>query len=76
MEGDWLLFPNMGAYTSVTSSEFNGFPRPPVYELAESMNALVPPIDDTPISYVTPVIVPSKAIVQANLSIYKSLLVV
>ncbi len=27
--GDWLWFPNMGAYTSVTSSEFNGFPKPP-----------------------------------------------
>ena len=76
MEGDWLLFPNMGAYTSVTSSEFNGFPRPPVYELNESMNALVPDLDDTLISYVTPVVVPSKAIVQANLSIYKSLIVV
>lgn len=76
MEGDWLLFPNMGAYTSVTSSEFNGFPRPPVYELAESMNALVPQIEHAPITYVTPVVVPSKAIVQANLSIYKSLLVV
>lgn len=29
--GDWLWFPNMGAYTSVTSSEFNGFPKPPQY---------------------------------------------
>ena len=27
-EGDWLWFPNMGAYTSVTSTEFNGFPKP------------------------------------------------
>lgn len=27
-EGDWLYWPNMGAYSSVTSSEFNGF-RPP-----------------------------------------------
>jgi hypothetical protein len=27
-EGDWLWFPNMGAYTSVTSSKFNGFERP------------------------------------------------
>ena len=26
--GDWLWFPNMGAYTSVTSTEFNGFPKP------------------------------------------------
>jgi len=76
MEGDWLLFPNMGAYTSVTSSEFNGFPRPPVYELDESMNMLIPEMDTSVITYVTPVVVPSKAIVQANLSIYKSLLVV
>lgn len=27
-EGDWLWFPNMGAYTTVTSTEFNGFPKP------------------------------------------------
>ena len=27
--GDWLWFPHMGAYTSVTASEFNGFPAPP-----------------------------------------------
>jgi ornithine decarboxylase len=33
MEGDWLWFPNMGAYTTVTSTEFNGFPKPPVLEL-------------------------------------------
>jgi len=26
--GDWLWFPYMGAYTSVTSTEFNGFPKP------------------------------------------------
>lgn len=29
-EGDWLWFPNMGAYTTVTSTEFNGFPKPPL----------------------------------------------
>jgi len=75
MEGDWLLFPKMGAYTTVTSSEFNGFPRPPVYELDESMNALIPEMEECPISYVTPVVVPSKPI-EANLSIYKSLVVV
>jgi ornithine decarboxylase len=28
-EGDWLWFPYMGAYTTVTSTEFNGFPKPP-----------------------------------------------
>jgi len=26
--GDWLYFPFMGAYTSSTASEFNGFPKP------------------------------------------------
>ena len=26
--GDWLWFPNMGAYTRATASEFNGFPAP------------------------------------------------
>ena len=26
--GDWLYFPWMGAYTTATSSEFNGFPKP------------------------------------------------
>jgi ornithine decarboxylase len=25
--GDWLRIPNMGAYTTVTASEFNGFPK-------------------------------------------------
>lgn len=30
MVGDMLWFPNMGAYTTVTSTEFNGFPKPPV----------------------------------------------
>jgi hypothetical protein len=28
--GDWLYFPLMGAYTSATASEFNGFPKPEV----------------------------------------------
>ena len=27
-EGDWLEVDNMGAYTNVTASEFNGFPKP------------------------------------------------
>lgn len=58
MEGDWLLFPRMGAYTSVTSSEFNGFPRPPVYEINESFEA--PPMPDTIVRYITPVKVPSR----------------
>lgn len=29
--GDWLWFPHMGAYTTATASEFNGFPKPPVF---------------------------------------------
>jgi ornithine decarboxylase len=29
--GDWLWFPEMGAYTNVTASEFNGFPKPPLH---------------------------------------------
>jgi ornithine decarboxylase len=29
--GDWLWFPHMGAYTTVTASEFNGFGKPPVF---------------------------------------------
>ncbi len=38
MEGDWLWFPNMGAYTTVTSTEFNGFPKPPVLEIDDLPN--------------------------------------
>jgi ornithine decarboxylase len=30
--GDWLYIPQMGAYTAATSTEFNGFPKPPVCE--------------------------------------------
>jgi ornithine decarboxylase len=30
--GDWLYIPNMGAYTTATSTEFNGFPKPEVFE--------------------------------------------
>ncbi len=29
-EGDWLEVPDMGAYTNVTASEFNGFPKPDI----------------------------------------------
>lgn len=35
--GDWLWFPKMGAYTSATASEFNGFPKPPVFLDTESL---------------------------------------
>lgn len=48
MEGDLLWFPYMGAYTSVTSSEFNGFPRPYVYKLEEEKKQLPHPSDFLP----------------------------
>jgi ornithine decarboxylase len=65
MEGDWLLFPRMGAYTSVTSSEFNGFPRPPVHVIEESLRYLIPTIENRLVQenrlihYVSPVTVPA-----------------
>ena len=34
--GDWLYIPNMGAYTTATSTEFNGFPKPSIYEFSET----------------------------------------
>lgn len=33
--GDWLYVPNMGAYTTATSTEFNGFPKPSVLATEE-----------------------------------------
>jgi len=30
--GDWLHVPSMGAYTTATSTEFNGFPKPDSYK--------------------------------------------
>jgi ornithine decarboxylase len=41
--GDWLWFPNMGAYSSVTASEFNGFPKPPMHGTDRSL--FVPPME-------------------------------
>jgi ornithine decarboxylase len=29
--GDWLYVPDMGAYTTATSTEFNGFPKPDTF---------------------------------------------
>lgn len=61
MEGDWLWFPYMGAYTSVTSSEFNGFPKPYVHLVEDGLPS---PSDFSPevwpqrVQYVTPVKVP------------------
>ena len=67
-EGDWLWFPHMGAYTTVTSTEFNGFPKPRCLVLEDTAdgpaNALPEPSDfqdsDWPsgIKYVSPVKVP------------------
>ena len=37
--GDWLYIPNMGAYTTATSTEFNGFPRPVVEPSCVEPNA-------------------------------------
>ena len=35
--GDWLYFENMGAYTGVAHSPFNGFPKPQsLYYISES----------------------------------------
>ena len=31
--GDWLYIPNMGAYTTSTSTEFNGFPKPKIIKM-------------------------------------------
>jgi ornithine decarboxylase len=41
--GDWLYFPLMGAYTSATASEFNGFPKPTLIIDTEN---LLPNVDD------------------------------
>ena len=42
---DWLYFPHMGAYTTVSSSEFNGFPKPSLIvstlETAPESNQLI-----------------------------------
>lgn len=41
--GDWLYFPLMGAYTSATASEFNGFPKP---DVLEDHHKLLPSLED------------------------------
>jgi len=44
--GDWLWFPNMGAYTRATASEFNGFPTPPVFQASiEDVKPCNPPMN-------------------------------
>jgi len=42
-EGDWLWFPHMGAYTTATSTEFNGFPKPHTLILDENTPQLPNP---------------------------------
>ena len=37
--GDWLFVENMGAYTTATSTEFNGFPKPEVIQTDEELEA-------------------------------------
>lgn len=59
-EGDWLCFPGMGAYTSSSASEFNGFPKPDVLwqdmgwideeSVAENGNIIYPVYCDSRIS--------------------------
>ena len=44
--GDWLWFPNMGAYTSVTSTEFNGFPKPEEIILEDTSQLQLPEPED------------------------------
>lgn len=34
--GDWLYIPNMGAYTTSTSTEFNGFPKPECIQIEDA----------------------------------------
>jgi len=41
--GDWLYFPLMGAYTSATASEFNGFPKP---ELVHDVDNKLPSVNE------------------------------
>jgi len=41
--GDWLYFPLMGAYTSATASEFNGFPKP---ELVHDVDSKLPSVNE------------------------------
>ena len=40
--GDWLIFPDMGAYTLAAASTFNGFPRPPVHCIITHSDWCVP----------------------------------
>lgn len=64
--GDWLWFPQMGAYTTVTATEFNGFPRPHVQPIESHSPSQLPPLTqflpaDLPsgVQYVSPVKTPT-----------------
>lgn len=64
--GDWLWWPNMGAYTTVTATEFNGFPRPAILPLQPHSSVQLPnpsliPNEEWPrlVQYVNPVKTPS-----------------
>jgi ornithine decarboxylase len=65
VEGDWLWFPHMGAYTTVTSTEFNGFPKPDTFVVDGSRGEELPQPTQflehewpRGLKYVTPVKVP------------------
>ncbi len=52
--GDWLWWPNMGAYTTVTATEFNGFPRPPTFVCEDLPTPTLGPMDiPSSVSYVS-----------------------
>jgi ornithine decarboxylase len=48
---DWLCFPNMGAYTTASASEFNGFPKPDVFMTDECVEPRETPKE---VSYPSP----------------------
>lgn len=63
--GDWLWWPHMGAYTTVTATEFNGFPTPQVRILEKHAPVQLPSLSQieesawpSDIQYVSPVKVP------------------
>lgn len=39
--GDWVYYPNMGAYTTVAASKFNGFDKPKIYHIIDDFSWLV-----------------------------------
>ena len=44
-EGDWIYFDNMGAYSLVLSTPFNGFERPHIYYCISASERLGPNLD-------------------------------